>query len=543
MTGLLKKISGIPSSCHIYNLDITEHINLYDLLLIPSIEIRPDTVFARRSFVERRAISTCDVDSNTTYDFECILLPDPKSQYAMLLCYNSERTALDIDTAVVDVNQLEIFRAGDTFRECKEKYEQIYRDFSANILKIHNRFDMFVGMDLPFFSPLGIMYGGDFIKGWIDCIIIGDTRQGKTWMAERLAKHYQAGHLVSGETSSRTGLMFSFHQSGKGKWGIHFGVLPLADRRLVLIDEFGDVNPDEVKKMSQARSSGVLDVQGVVNARTPVRTRLIMLTNPPRGLKINQFNYGVLILKDIFQQPEDIARLDYALTVASGEVSLDSIITVEPTEHIYTSQRCSSHVKFAWGLKVEDIDFPPESIRSINNAVHILCQRYTAQIPLVEPTEMRYKLARLSAAVAVRLFSYYAGKIIVKPCHIEFIFWWLSSIYSKSSMGYDLFSDTIGGHLLDEISRKDVKTMIRLTFGIATQSFIRVMLQSVTFRRKTIQEQFGLSDGEIRGLFPTLTQHSLIRSTTSGYVKNDEFIAILKELHAEIEQEKRQTTI
>lgn len=545
-TGEVKRIAKVPQKCFSQRIVELEFHNIHDLILVPDVEIKPDMQFRRTTFVERRAMYVGQtIETNKPYRFLCRLIPDPKSQYAILQISKAElrHQESNDDISEESLASLETFRAAqNSYNSVMDRLGAIYSDLATNVIRIYDRLDMFIALNTAFHSPLMINFGGEAIRGRIDCAIVGDTRQGKSKMAGALVQHYRAGTLVSGESSSRTGLAWSFQQNGK-KWFVRFGVLPLNDGGLVVIDEFGDVDPDDVKKMSQIRSSGIVQVTGIVTASTPARTRLIVMCNPPSGRKLNEYNYGVTSLKDVYKQPEDIARLDFAISVASGEVSFDRLANDDKVEHRFTSQKCSTLVRFAWRLVPEQVEFLQETLRYINAVAKLLCDKYHPQIPLIEPTEVRAKMARLAAAIAVSVFSYSDGRIVVFPCHVEVAFAFLMRIYSKPSMGYDLYSKVMTEEKLSEANEALISSSLTISFGNEINSFITVMLQSVAFRIKDLEEQFGLEPAKAKEIIRMLIRYRLIKATSIGYVKKHSFIALLKKMNSNIEELKQEAEL
>lgn len=110
-------------------------------------------------------------------------------------------------------------------------------------------------------------------------LIIGDSGQAKTTLVEKLMQHYRLGELLSGESSTRTGLVYSMQQTGSN-WMLIWGAYPLNDGGLITIDELSGIEADVLAKMSDVRSSGIAKANGVITAETSARTRAIFISNP-----------------------------------------------------------------------------------------------------------------------------------------------------------------------------------------------------------------------------------------------------------------------
>jgi len=67
---------------------------------------------------------------------------------------------------------------------------------------------------------------------------------------------------------------------------------------------------------------------------------------------------------------------------------------------------------------------------------------HAGEIPLVEPADQRFKIARLSAAAASRVFSTDAAgeKLIIRPEHVHFAVSVLYTLYCHPNFKYDQWS-------------------------------------------------------------------------------------------------------
>jgi hypothetical protein len=149
---------------------------------------------------------------------------------------------------------------------------------------------------------------------------------------------------------------------------------------------------------------------------------------------------------------------------------------------------------------------------------------------LVEGAEQRIKLARMSVALAARMFSTTDGEsILVTKDHVEFIHGYLERIYSKPAMGYDLFSLSYKrSTTLTEISKE---TLVKDFKQFDSWKLLRdLLLEYHSFRKSEMSDQMGYDQDEVKKLFRWLTANRLIKATPIGYVKQPIFTAFLKAL-------------
>lgn len=351
---------------------------------------------------------------------------------------------------------------------------------------------------------------------------------------QNILKHYKLGEYCTGENTSFAGLIGGLQQVGK-KWMIGWGKLPLNNRRLLFIDEVSGLDIETISNMSGIRSSGVAEVVKIQTEKTGARTRLIWSSNPRSGRKLDTYNYGIEAIKELMGRVEDIARFDFAITVASGEVDLDEINREVRAEvkHKYTSQMCNELVLWCWSRQPDQIIISADTIREILQVSTYLGNKYSSKIPLVEPAEQRIKIARLSVALAGRLFSTDETykNIVVKPEHVKYIYHFLDRQYSKTSMGYDLFS---AEHKRTTELTKPKKEELTNEFKGQFKDWedLRdLMLNLKHYRLKDIVEHLNWSEAEAKQFNRWCSKNRLIESISSiGFIKMPIFTVLLKSM-------------
>lgn len=324
----------------------------------------------------------------------------------------------------------------------QSKFDAIHADFEANVTKIYQRRDILTALDLVVHSVLQFNFQGDRVrKGWVEGLIIGDTRCGKSESVGRMINHYRVGEIVTGENATFAGLIGGLQQTQK-TWNITWGKLPLNDRRFLTIDELSGLPQEDISRMSGVRSSGVAEIIKIQTERTLSRVRILWMSNPRGKRPLRAFNSGIEAIHDLIGQPEDIARFDFAVTAAAGEVPLSVInsMTRPQVEQRYKTEACNRLIYWAWSRKPEQVHFVDGAERECLKQATYLSTRYVP--PLVEGAEQRIKLARLAVSAAARVYSTDdTGQcVVVRPEHVEFVTEFLDRIYTKPSMAYDEFS-------------------------------------------------------------------------------------------------------
>jgi len=536
--GLLKVYAGIPALCHSSKIDDVSCYSAFEIPVAPRVILTQENMAKGMEYVLRTIVYIGNqLETNREYKFKARPSIDPRNQIALTICFDAEPMQSDLDVDSNSSDALKMFQAEeDTPDSCMQRFLDIYNKLSISTLRIYGRFDLFLAYHLGFTSPIGFNFDGDLVKGWLDFLVLGDSAQGKTAMLERMMIYYQAGRIVSGETAKRTGLVYGMFQANSG-WMLQWGEIPRNDRRLVAIDEAHELPVEEIGRMSRMRASGVAEATGIITAQTPARTRLIAIANPKyENTDMASFNYGVLGVQQIYERKEDVRRLDFAITVATGDVPRQVLATRnQKIDNPYTSSICAELVRFAWTRRPEHIVIGNDTVVAILNVVTRILARYSPKIPLVEPGDLRYKIARLASSVAVALFSVdETGKnVIVKPCHAELAFDFLNRIYSAPSMGFDIYSDTVKERQISETEAEEIGETIEnmLQSDMPLKQFVATFLSMEFFQRKELAERLGLDSksGAVDNFMRTCTKHALIRSTRAGYKKTAKFIQLLKE--------------
>lgn len=525
---LIRQKAQLPR-CFRFETDVKEVISIEEIRVIPEIDysIQDADYVTRQIFYLGYGLKP-----NRSYLMHGITIPDPNTQYATQLISQAEPTQSSIDQFQMTPEVLEKLKIFQT-DNIKEKIKEINDDLTFNVTKIYGREDLITAVDLIYHSALHFVFQGRSVpRGWCDGLIIGDTRCGKTESLIRLIQHYRLGELCTGENISYAGLVGGMSQAQQ-RWSIAWGKIPLNDRRLVVLDEVSSLDVDTISNLSALRSSGIAEIIKIQTERTNARTRLIWVSNPRSGRRMDTYNYGVLAVKELIGRVEDVARFDFAISIATDEVPMEQInATIQQAkEHKYTADLCNLLILWAWSRKPENIKFTPEAVQTILDKAMLLGEKYSSAIPLVEGAEERIKLAKLSVAIAARTFSTEDGEnLIVKPEHVEFIYEFLDRIFSKPSMGYDVFSKAQKQALL--LDKDRVKELEKEFKDFDSWKLLRsLLLEYQGFRRTELSEQMGYDSESCRLLFKWMTLNKFIKTSPIGYVKQPIFTAFLKNMN------------
>lgn len=539
---LLREIHGVID-CRANTLEHVETINIEHMRVIPAVDLaRAESQEEDCSRVGYRI--GFGIQPNTVYVGQGAVLPDPRDQMAVLL-FDEVTPAVDslaeFSESVKDeeLEELKVFRpAEDTPDAIDAALEKLYDDFSHNVTGIYQRNDMHLFMDLCWHSAL-YLPGKPFGKteperGWCDMLVLGDTRQGKTETAQRLRQHYGIGQWASAKMCTRAGLIGSAQKVGD-RWHISWGIVPSADRRLVVIEEAKGMDREVIKQLTDVRSSGQAQLIMVEKAVTFSRTRLLWLSNPRSDRSLDTYPFGVEALRELIGAQEDIARFTAVMFVASGEVS-DKVLSGqadEPTqEHWATATLCRRLLLWGWTRTSNDIQYTEGALLAIRDVVQNQAKRYSPGIPLVEPADHRFKIARLATALAIRLFSTdeTMRKLVVTEAHVHFIGEYLDTIYQKNCCGYDQWSMI---ELQARSLRDEEKVRAAILEHTNWPAASQALLQLAEVTNADLEDLFGIEKDRARALMAVLAQNQCLRRIKQARYKTPAFIRLLKRLSRE----------
>lgn len=538
-TAILKH-SGVPHTCPDVEITEREVYSVEQLIVVPSADSQSGSV----NQVDRQVynVGKHDTPVNTKVRFVGVNTTDRRNRRAALLTWVSEPTTTNLEEFQMTARlrrRLSRFRPKEG-QSVVGKLREIARDLEANVTRIYGREELHMAYDLVWHSALNFRFRGvDLGKGWLELLVVGDTRTGKSEAAHRLCQHYDAGVLTTCEGATFAGLVGGAQQL-TNTWMVSWGIVPLNDRRLVVLDEFGGIADKGIlEQMSSVRSSGKAQINKVVKQETNARTRLIWIANPADGRRINELSNGAIdALRGLAKNPEDIARFDFAMAVAGNEVDSSTINTDDPPQvrHRFTAELCRALVSWVWSRTPDQIVWEDGVEAYVLERAQVVGQRYISEPPLVQVENVRLKIARMAVAVAGRLFSSdEAGEVlVVRREHVAAAEQLLDRFYEMPSMGYASYSTRV---LRDreraEKNKKAVRRYLRENDGVLTTLSIA---GGDPFKMRDFEEFAAMSRMDAQDAVKVLQSAHMVRRLTKGYIRAEPaLLGIVKQLEGEME--------
>lgn len=522
--------------------DIIQSYNIEELVVTPSLDYRSEdteTPIQRRVF----NVGTYSTPINQTVKIVGKQVAESQTQRGTFMGWSLTSVNTDLEEFSMTpriMTQLKRFQVKEG-QTPLDKCMEIARDMASNVTHIYGRPLMHVAYDLVWHSVTQFDFDSKPVrKGWLEALIIGDTRTGKSEAVTHLRRHYGAGVIKSCEGASFAGLVGGAQNipGARSGWMVTWGVLPLNDRRLVVLDEMSGLMAVKERNilgdMSSVRSEGKAVISKIVQDETSARTRIIWLSNPADGTRIADLPGSALrAIKKLIHNPEDIARLDFAMAVANNEVDADIINSTEhkPVRHRYTSDACHNLIMWAWSRKKEQVIWGRGTEQVVYDAAINMGSRYVSDPPLVQVENIRVKIARLAVAMAARTFSCSKNgdKIWVRKMHVESAVEFLDSVYSSEAMGYMRSSRRV---LVTRQEAQDSKGKVRKF--LKSEPHVLAAIRAIgaeTFRSRDFEEQAALTKDEANLVMRSLTEWRMISRETRGAVRFEPAMTeVLREL-------------
>ncbi len=522
---ILKDNLKVPKRCTSFRMSIVEAQNIEELRLIP--ELTYTSFDTMEEYVVRQAyFCGSNIKSNTSYEFKGTTMPHPKTQHVIHVL-NSCNTITD---------NISNFKIDDDIKHALVKFkdaniDDLLNDLTYNVTKIYERKYLHLMILLTYLSPLSFTFGNKFIrKGWVESLIIGDTRCGKTETVEKLISHFKLGEMATGENVSYAGLVGGIQQVSN-RFMISWGKIPLNDRRLLVIDEASSLDVEAIEKLSGIRSSGIAEITKIQAERTFARTRLLWLSNPRSNRPINFYDLGILTVKELIGKPEDVARFDLALIVSSDEVNMEIINKIHDENsyaHNFTNDICHALVMWAWSRKSEQIIFDEGVEQYIAARSLKTSKNYISDISLINFADFRLKLARVAISFATLHASSNSDQfenILTKKEHVDEAINFFTEIYNKQNCGYDIYCQ----RRYKENTVKDSVDVIN-TIRLHGKDFAECLADAIYIRVSDIEDFAGIERTNAKAFISFLVKQRAVKRKHSFYIKTPAFITLLKKM-------------
>lgn len=380
------------------------------------------------------------LESGKKYLITYKLVPHPyKGQQLVMII-------LDVEEACDSVSN---FRVTEEVKSNLNLFKDLEGNVPERLNKLSEMAKAFIGydgynhliqaIDLSYHTVLEFNFGAfKNVRGYLDTLIVAESRVGKSSTAEALQKLYGLGAFTSlaGNSATIPGIIGGSTKVS-GNYQTRAGLIPMNHRGLVIFEELAKCNSNLVRELTDIRSSNQVRIARVSGSLTlPALVRMITLTNVKNtGTKvkpINSYPNGIDILVELIGSPEDIARYDLMLILGEqGNKTIDPfwepITPFEPEAY-------QTRIRWIWSRTADQVVIDKEVGKYILEHCNKLNETYESHIKIFG-TEAWKKVARMAIAIAGYLVSTDETyeKIIVTKEHVDAAVAYLVETYDNST--------------------------------------------------------------------------------------------------------------
>jgi hypothetical protein len=461
-----------------------------------------------------------------------IVLPNPHSQNTTLLVYEVE---FPEEFRSFDMERLDKLRGRFNGLTVQQRVDWILLNFEKFSQIIGRRNLAFEGF-LDFFTPTYIEMNGKVERGWGNVADVGDTTTGKSETVKKLILLLRAGVLITAETASAVGLVGTATQSEKGQWTVDWGFLVLNDRKLLAIDGAHKLPFSQWAALSESERSGVVTIAKAAKNSAYARTRLIKIANAvdreqdkfcTKSMK--SFLYPIQALATVFDKT-GIARLDLAVFADSRDVKATEVNKQLDSNYEKDLELLADALRWCWSNTAK-IEFTPEAVTEILNAATTLYEKFFSDSVPLTSIDMKWKLARLSAALAFMTVSTSDYKTVtVTKEHVKVIVDFMEKEYVSAGLNILAQEDKYETVTLEDAN--GFITTIAYRASLDAQTIVKIFKFIVLQGRVTrdqLQSQFNLAEkSQLRPLLAELQSEKLLRGGGKGYYPYPKLIETYK---------------
>lgn len=380
------------------------------------------------------------LESGRKYLVTYKLVPHPyKGQQLTMIITDAEQADDSVSNFKVTpevIEQLKVFQAipGTTEDRINTLTGKV-----KGLLGYNGNDTLIQAIDFAYHTALQFNFGSfKDVRGYLDTLIVGESRVGKSSTADTLRQHYGLGVFTSlaGNSATIPGLIGGSNKTTTG-FQTRAGVIPQNHRGLVIFEEFGKCKQDVVSELTDIRSSNEVRIARVSGTLVlPALVRMISLTNVKNtnsGIKsIAAYPNGIAIVTELVGTAEDIARYDLLVILSDrGNSQIDPFW--EPDTPL-TDKAYQARVRWVWSRTPEQIKIEKDVGLYIMERSNALNKDFDCHIKIFG-TEAWKKLSRLSIAIAGYLVSSDEdyNSIVVQKEHVDYAEAFFRRIYDNTT--------------------------------------------------------------------------------------------------------------
>ncbi len=402
-------------------------------------------------------------------------------------------------------------------------------DYNETLLKV---------VDIWFHSALQFSVGSmKDIRGYIDGLIVGESRIGKSSTVAALQEMYDVGRIVSlaGASATPAGLIGGSSKVAGGAFQTRAGIIPQNNKGGIIFEELVKCRADLIKELTDIRSSNQVRIARVNGfTELPAYVRMLTLTNSKThdGIPkpINSYANGISILTDIIGTPEDIARYDL-IAIFGFEATKEIDPFYEPPEPLPKIDY-QNRIRWVWSRKQENIYISKSIYQYTVQMANKLNKDYGTFINIFG-VEAWKKILRIAVAIAGYVCSTDENfqDIIVNEDHVNEAIKLMLELYDNPTFKLKEYVEE--EKINNQFDNADKETMQEIWKTCPT--LIDYLIKYPECNRSNLQLISGLSNDDFGKIIYKLVLRHLIKIEKTSIFITNKFNKAFREIDKDVE--------
>lgn len=467
----------------------------------------------------------CKLESGKKYTVTHKLVPNPHAGQELVMIVLEATQANDSVSNFQLTDKVK--RNLDVFRNLQGSIpervnEQVQR--VKGLLGYDGNDQLIRAVDLAYHTPLQFKLGRFTERAYLDLMLVGESRVGKSSTAKALLETYQLGMFTSlaGNSATVAGLIGGSNKVGGG-YQTRAGLIPQNHKGLMILEEFGKCNGNIVKELTDIRSSNEVRIARVSGSLTlPAMVRMISLSNVKANghdiKPIASYPNGISVIAELVGTAEDIARYDLMLVLSDkGNTNIDPFW--EPMQP-FAKEAYMDKVRWVWSRGPDQVLISENVGRYIMEKANEMNEIYDSHIKIFG-TEAWKKLSRLAIAIAsycVSTDDTYENVVVNRP-HVDYAVRVMQESYDNDTFRLREYVEHEKKYTtIDDDGVQTLQDLYMTAPGLLLQ-----LEQEATTNRMTLMSAAGLTNDQYNGIVNRMLRNMFIRMGNSEIRPTERF--------------------
>ena len=455
------------------------------------------------------------------------IVPHPyKGQQLIMLIVDASQASDSVSNFKITP---EVKKQLDVFKDINQQTAERKVDYIAKrvkgLLGYNGNDTLIKAIDLSYHTVLAFNFGPfKNIRGYLETLVVGESRMGKSSTATALQKTYGLGAFVSlaGNSATIAGLVGGSNKTATG-FQTRAGVIPQNHKGLIIFEELGKCSANVLSELTDIRSSNEVRIARVSGTMIlPAWVRMITLSNTKHinnQIKpIASYPNGISIITELVPTAEDIARYD--LMVVLGDRGNTNINPLWEPEQPFDIDAYRTRIRWIWSRTPEQIIISDAVKQLIIKHANELNEEYECHIKIFG-TECWKKISRLAIAIAgycVSTDDTYEN-IVVTPTHVTAAVNFLRQIYDNPVFK---LKEYVQHERLFSTTDEEAVVLLQDIWN-KTPAIVQQLEQYASVTKNMLSATTGLSNEELNRTLNRLTKGLFIQVSNFEIIPTERF--------------------